>query len=462
MTYDEWVEKQREETHNEHNIKEWHDLGYKGQGVKVLNLEGYDGHGKNTYDDIIETAPEAQVDWCSMGFGRKADELYHLNVITKDRSFTLEELEEFGEFLKGYDIITVSQSGEYGSQLEDLFSESGAILVSSAGNDDFDGVTGRFKDIGYSIGAVEMRNEKIIRESYSAVGEKVDFVCFHYEKEGTSFSAPTFAGICSLVLSKYPNVDKYEMYEVMKSLCLDLGDLGHDNHFGHGLPVLPEDGVIDMLENKLYTVDEIIEKLKDYDKKEFHIHHTWAPDIDDFTGDNHERLQEGMRNYHMHERGFIDIAQHITQFPDGKFMIGRNFAKAPNSSAGQRADGRSWNQDFAFMIENIGNFDKEEIPKVVWDNNVKIGAYFLENKGTIILHRQMDNSKSCPGNKFDYEKFINEVINLVEEKNKEPHWAKIHKDNLEAKGIVIHEERYDDFITRGEVFALLDRITENK
>lgn len=41
-----------------------------------------------------------------------------------------------------------------------------------------------------------------------------------------------------------------------------------------------------------------------------------------------------------------------------------------------------------------------------------------------------------------------------------PHWAEEHKLSLESKGIAINDTRYDDFITRGEVFALLDRIVK--
>lgn len=247
-TYEEIKQQKIKETFKMHNIDKWHEMGYRGQGVKILNLEGYNNHGKDTYDDIKDTAPESQIDWCSISKGLKADKLYRLNIKTEYREFNLEQINEFGEFLKQYDIITVSQSGSYGSQLEDLFSKSGAILISSAGNDDFDGVTGRFKDIGFSIGAVETRNGEIHRERYSAVGEKVDFVFFHYEREGTSFSAPTFAGACACVISKYGKIDKYTMFEVMVKLSKDLGTEGHDEYYGHGLPVLPEDGTITVLE----------------------------------------------------------------------------------------------------------------------------------------------------------------------------------------------------------------------
>lgn len=42
------------------------------------------------------------------------------------------------------------------------------------------------------------------------------------------------------------------------------------------------------------------------------------------------------------------------------------------------------------------------------------------------------------------------------------HWAEKHYNSLSAKGITIHEKRYDDTITRAEVFALLDRIISEK
>lgn len=41
-----------------------------------------------------------------------------------------------------------------------------------------------------------------------------------------------------------------------------------------------------------------------------------------------------------------------------------------------------------------------------------------------------------------------------------PHWAQEHYDSLIKKGVVINETRFDDKITRGEVFALLDRIVK--
>lgn len=44
-------------------------------------------------------------------------------------------------------------------------------------------------------------------------------------------------------------------------------------------------------------------------------------------------------------------------------------------------------------------------------------------------------------------------------KVEEPHWAEKHFKSLNDKGIVVHEKRFDDVITRGEVMALIDRAT---
>jgi N-acetylmuramoyl-L-alanine amidase len=42
----------------------------------------------------------------------------------------------------------------------------------------------------------------------------------------------------------------------------------------------------------------------------------------------------------------------------------------------------------------------------------------------------------------------------------EEHWAEVHYENLKKKGIEIFEKRFDDSMTRGEVFAILDRLTD--
>lgn len=57
--------------------------------------------------------------------------------------------------------------------------------------------------------------------------------------------------------------------------------------------------------------------------------------------------------------------------------------------------------------------------------------------------------------------YVNEIRNIKVNKmeNKE-HWAEKSFKNLNEKGIEIHEKRFDDTITRGEVFSLLDRVVD--
>ena len=464
IPFKEIMERDKLETFDYHNFDSWSKLDFEPKIINFLEIENEnDNHGqlvRTTYKDVAPSNSNAYLG--NVTYRVKGDEVLFCNINYYGAYIPIEQ------FVRELDIhiIGASLSMKSDSLPEPLIAflkTLPVIYVGSAGNDSYRGITGKFKHLGLMSGAIYLDNGEIRKESYSAVGEMMDFATLHSWAEGTSFSSPVLAGITAWIIAKYGVMPQAKMKELLISLSIDAGEKGHDTYFGHGVPILPEDGKIDMLEeknmadNKLYTVDEIIEKLKKYDKSELHIHHTWKPNLNDFNGLNHVSLQNGMRNYHINERDFIDIAQHVTQFPDGKFMIGRDFAEYPNSASGYRPDGSHWNRSFVFMIENIGNFDTEEIPKVMWDNNVKLGAYFVENGGTVLFHNQMDKSKSCPGTKFKYDKYIEDVVELIKNEN---HWAEKHFDSLNNKGIVIHEKRFDANITRGEVFALLDRIVK--
>lgn len=80
-------------------------------------------------------------------------------------------------------------------------------------------------------------------------------------------------------------------------------------------------------------------------------HHTWAPSYKHFNGSNHFILLKSMQNYHVKRKGWKNIAQNITTFPDGKIAVSRPFNMNPEGSIGPKANSG------AIMIENIGNFD---------------------------------------------------------------------------------------------------------
>lgn len=77
-------------------------------------------------------------------------------------------------------------------------------------------------------------------------------------------------------------------------------------------------------------------------------HHTWQPDYSHFNGNNHFTRQVVMRESHL-QRGFADIAQHFTVFPDGMTVTGRMLADDPAGIVGANTG--------AVCIECFGNFD---------------------------------------------------------------------------------------------------------
>jgi hypothetical protein len=140
-------------------------------------------------------------------------------------------------------------------------------------------------------------------------------------------------------------------------------------------------------------------------------HHTASPDYRDFNGSNHFKLCESMKAYHVNNRGFQDIAQNFTTFPDGTIMVCRPLNTAPAGIKGANANG--------ICIENVGNFDKgkdtmtEEQKKTILFMAAALCKKFNLPIDTnhIVYHHWYDLNtgvrtngtgvtKSCPGTNF--------------------------------------------------------------
>ena len=78
---------------------------------------------------------------------------------------------------------------------------------------------------------------------------------------------------------------------------------------------------------RFLTIEELIRELDNYEFTQLHIHHTWKPAHSSFNGENHIQLQEGMYYFHTVVNGWEDIGQHLTLFPDGRWLTGRAFHK---------------------------------------------------------------------------------------------------------------------------------------
>jgi uncharacterized protein YraI len=140
------------------------------------------------------------------------------------------------------------------------------------------------------------------------------------------------------------------------------------------------------------------------------MHHTWLPNYSNFNGSNHFEKLQGMKASHI-SRGFSDIAQNITIFPDGKVAVCRPFNVVPAGIYGQNSQG--------ICIENLGDFDKgkDQMTQVHKAAIVMVTALLcnkfqlIPSTGSIIYHHWFDlktgqrtdgsgNTKTCPGTDF--------------------------------------------------------------
>lgn len=131
------------------------------------------------------------------------------------------------------------------------------------------------------------------------------------------------------------------------------------------------------------------------------MHHTFHPAHANWKG---LESIEGMHVFHTRDRGFEDIAQHVSIAPDGAIWTGRDWNKVPASIGCNMNAG-------AFMFEVIGNFDKGFDRLDGAQRDAVIGVidiiqrHFKLPVQALLFHREVpQTSKTCPGSsieKFD-------------------------------------------------------------
>ena len=138
--------------------------------------------------------------------------------------------------------------------------DKGCFLVHGAGNDGEDGVLNVVKnDVFKAVAAYKLYCGKPKKESFSSVGEEVDFASLdnlraswdNKRHTGTSFSAPVFAGMVALVQDFFivqigKQLDYENLLQFIKDNCIDLEETGIDNKSGFGLFILPDPNSINI------------------------------------------------------------------------------------------------------------------------------------------------------------------------------------------------------------------------
>ncbi|HEX3047324.1 MAG TPA: N-acetylmuramoyl-L-alanine amidase, partial [Bacillota bacterium] len=140
-------------------------------------------------------------------------------------------------------------------------------------------------------------------------------------------------------------------------------------------------------------------------------HHTFMPGYTDFKKNNHFQMLQSMENFHVKSRGFHEIAQNLTTFPDGKVAVCRSINTIPAGIKGAN--------EFGICIEHVGNFDiggnqmTDEHRNCIIAVNAALCKKFklTPSTDTIVYHHWWDldsgkrtngtgNVKTCPGTNF--------------------------------------------------------------
>ncbi len=123
-------------------------------------------------------------------------------------------------------------------------------------------------------------------------------------------------------------------------------------------------------------------------------------------------------------------------------VMGNNSRRA-NTRVYTQDDGKTYNYYGVIRSASATNCKHIVLVENGFHDNIEDEAFLKEDENLRKIAQAQANAI--------YEFFNdNEIV----------HWAEKHKKSLEAKGIPIYDTRYDEPMTRGEVFALLDRIIE--
>lgn len=226
------------------NIGKYHEMGYTGKGITILNHEAKTGHAKMTTDILKLIAPDAKIINAEVSFAVISGKISYYKFTIDGKNYTINDV--MNEFKP--DIMSVSFIGK-NKYIEDIISkyvDDGSLTICCAtGNKGSKGDLGMYGDIAISVGSINMNNQgKIDLNSYSGRGEvgEVTTVGFNMTGEGTSAATPFIAGMVALFMNKY---GKMSQADVIKHLIvnnsMDLGKEGLDEEFGYGVPILPLD-----------------------------------------------------------------------------------------------------------------------------------------------------------------------------------------------------------------------------
>lgn len=269
-------------------ITKFHESGYTGKNITIASKESiiqgvFDDvecddyfstdtsksakHGTTVMDYIRQVVPDARKIACDF------------SGITEKNVWKCEGMEKL--LSNPPQVFTSSSYNTSDSQEHHMkkYKElrgKGCFLVHGAGNDSEDGVLNVVKnDVFKAVAAYKLFCGKPKKESFSSVGEEVDFASLdnlratwdNKRHTGTSFSAPVFAGMVALVQDFFiaktgKQLDYENLLQFIKDNCIDVDEEGKDDKSGFGLFILPNPNSIDIAKytNVIKEENEMIYK----------------------------------------------------------------------------------------------------------------------------------------------------------------------------------------------------------
>lgn len=253
-------------------ITKFHQSGYTGKNITIASkemiIEGiFDDvecddyfstdtsksakHGTNVMDYIRQVVPDARKIACDF-----------IGTVEKNiwNCVGMQKLLDNPPQVFTSSSYNTSDSQEHHMKKYRELRDKGCFLVHGAGNDGEDGVLNVVKnDVFKAVAAYKLYCGKPKKESFSSVGEEVDFSSLdnlratwdNKRHTGTSYSAPIFAGMVALVQDFFiaktgKQLDYENLLQFIKDNCIDLEETGIDNKSGFGLFILPEPDSIEI------------------------------------------------------------------------------------------------------------------------------------------------------------------------------------------------------------------------
>ena len=220
-------------------------IDYNGYDFVNSDYYPYDDHGHGTHvsGTIVDCTPGLSIN------------ILPVKVMDSDGTGTGLNIAngiEYSTYM-GADVINFSIAmGSHWSYIHDVIDyaiSNNVVVVIAAGNNDNDTFYECPSDMNEAIvvSAIDSYGDKCYFSNYGStidVAAPGEYIYSAYPgggytyMDGTSMAAPHISAVCAMYRLKYPNLNVYEVEDLVQKNTKDLGASGWDQYYGYGVPHL--------------------------------------------------------------------------------------------------------------------------------------------------------------------------------------------------------------------------------